>query len=99
LRASETRQLEVGRLFVTVRQKRSSFGFGGPAFANPPLPLGTLLVVTRSTHSAALAATGFGLRFQLFQLGFLLSGQDGLHLLIELDSLAHQFGLQARHFR
>jgi hypothetical protein len=39
-RARQARQFEIGRLFVTVRQKRSSIGFGGLLGMNPPLPLG-----------------------------------------------------------
>src|SRR5947207_12523509 len=58
-----------------------------------------LFVVAWSSHPPACAAMGFELRFQLFKLGLLLVGQYGLHLLTKLKSFAHEFGLQARHFR
>jgi len=130
VRACAPRQFEFGRLFVTVRQKRSfwnapaersgdgaldtserssltkSTGSANP-FPNPkrrrrfalPAHSKLLLVVARSALSTALAASGFELRFHLFKLGLLLSGQDSLHFLMKLKSLAHQFGLQARRFR
>src|SRR5215218_7602188 len=49
--------------------------------------------------SAHFAASAFVLRFRLFQLGFLLSRQNGKHFLMKLEPLAHQLGLEARHFR
>ena len=99
-RACLTRQFEVRRLFVTVRQKRSSFGFGGHVVHESAISAGGgLLVVARFARFAAFAAMRLELRFQLFKLGLLLRGQNGLHFLIELKSLAHQLGLQARHFR
>src|SRR5215208_8412234 len=49
--------------------------------------------------SAHFAASAVVLRFRLFQLGFLLSRQNGKHLLMKLRTLAHQLRLEARHFR
>ena len=64
--------------------------------ANDPVRGGDALLLWASAH---FAATGFSLRLSLFQLGFLLRCQDGKHLLMKLEPLAHQFGLEGRHFR
>jgi hypothetical protein len=45
------------------------------------------------------AAPAFELRLRLFQLGFLLSRQNGKHFLVKLVALAHQLRLETRHFR
>ena len=99
-RASLARQLEVGRVFVTVRQKRSSCELrpAGP-LQDPPVRGETLLVITPFTSAMAFAFASLELRFALFQLGLLLSCQNGQHLLMKLKFLAHQLGLQACHFR
>src|SRR5258707_2424804 len=47
----------------------------------------------------SLTPSGFELRFQLFKLGLLLSSKNGKCLLMKLELLAHQFGLEACHFR
>src|SRR6266705_5169339 len=47
---------------------------------------GRLLFIALFTGATAFAAMGFELRFQLFKLGLLLSGQNGLHLLMKLKS-------------
>ena len=56
-----------------------------------------LFVSTPSTLTTALAVIGFELRFQLIELGLLLRRQHGQHLLTELNSRAHQLGLEACH--
>jgi len=60
---------------------------------------GRLLVVTLFARFTTFATVRFELRLQLFKLGLLLCGQNGLHFLIELKSFTHQLGLQTRHFR
>ena len=45
------------------------------------------------------ATSSFELRLRLFQLGFLLSRQNGKHLLVKLVALAHQLRFETRHFR
>src|SRR5438067_10938 len=51
---------------------------------------GGLFAMARSTHSAATATVVFELRFQLIELRLLFSRQHRLHVLIELESRAHQ---------
>src|ERR1044072_2751224 len=65
--------------------------------SNPPTPWGKRLLL----HGALtpFATSGFELRLRLFQLGFLLSRQNGKHLLVKLVAFAHQLRLEARHFR
>jgi hypothetical protein len=97
-----TREREVRCLLVAVRQKRSSSETtdGGFVVRESAAPQGKrLLVIAPSTSLLHFAEPSFELRFQLFQLRLLLSGQHGLHCLMELEFLAHQFSLQARHFR
>src|SRR5438445_7816114 len=93
------RQLEVGRSFITVRQKRSSIEIGGQLCAVRLFRWGTLLVIALFTGATAFTPMAFELRFHLFKLGLLLSGQNGLHFLTKLESFTHQLRLQARHFR
>ncbi len=64
---------------------------------DPPGPWGRRLFL--SSASAPFATSSFALRFRLFQLGFLLSRQNGKHLLMKLEPLAHQFGFEGSHFR
>ena len=48
---------------------------------------------------AHFTASGFELRTRLFQLGFLLSSQDGKHLLVQLVLFAHELRFKRRDFR
>jgi len=99
------RQLEVRRLFVPVRQKAFLIrSYGRRAryelrYLVPPVRGETSLVIALFTFAMAFAFASFELRFPLFKLGLLLSSQNGLHFLMKLEFLAHQLGLQARHFR
>ncbi len=68
-------------------------------YLGPPVRGETLLVIAPFTFTMAFAFASFELRFPLFKLGPLLSSQNGLHFLMKLEFLAHQLGLQARHFR
>jgi len=75
-RACVPRQFEIGGLFVTVRQKRSSIGVGGLDRESAASAGGGLFVIARPTHSAATAAMVLELRFQLIELGFLIGRQN-----------------------
>src|SRR5437763_14939599 len=69
-------------------------GCSAEAWASPPHSKGgkRLLIVA----FAHFAPPGFELRARLVQLGFLLSRQNGKHLLIKLRTLAHQLRLERR---
>jgi hypothetical protein len=95
------RQVEFGGLFNPTLQMRSSPETGWRILnvtRNPPVPWGRRLVLCRAARFA-LFESSFALRFRLFQLGFLLSRQNGKHLLMELEPLAHQLGFKGSHFR
>src|SRR6185436_587452 len=64
--------------------------------SNPPTPWGRRLLFVGLAHSTASC---FELRSRLFQLGFLLSSQNGKHLLMQLVSLSHQLCFERRDFR